>query len=92
MARCKTCPILLTTDEFCSHTTREKFKVEVRASCKCSSVIYLITCSMWGLNCRMSNRHYNIMHQTTKDSPVEEHFNDVVHSQVDMVVMVVDVK
>ena len=30
--RCKTCPILLTTKVFTSHTTGEQFKVKVRAS------------------------------------------------------------
>ena len=43
-AKCKTCPLLLTTDVFSSFTAREQFKVKVRASCKSSSVMYLITC------------------------------------------------
>ena len=44
-ARCKTCPILLATDEFSSHTTGEIFKM---TSCKSSSVIYLVTCRRCG--------------------------------------------
>ena len=47
-ARYKTCPILLATDVFSSHTTGELFKVRIRASCKFSSVIYLITCRRCG--------------------------------------------
>ena len=43
-ARCKTCPILLTTDVFTSHTTGEQFNVEGRASCKSYNIIYLIQC------------------------------------------------
>ena len=39
--RCKTCPILVTSDEFSSHTTGKSFKVKIWASCKSSNVIYL---------------------------------------------------
>ena len=43
LARCKTCPILLTTDVFTSHTTGEQFKVKGRASCISYST-HLIQC------------------------------------------------
>ena len=33
-ARCKTCPIPMTTDEFSSHTTKIVLKVKFSASCK----------------------------------------------------------
>ena len=46
--RCKTCPILVTSDEFSSHTTGKSFKVKIRASCKSSNVIYLIMCRRCG--------------------------------------------
>ena len=45
---CKTCPILVTSDEFSSHTTGKSFKVKIQASCKSSNVIYLITCRRCG--------------------------------------------
>ena len=39
-SRCKTCPVLMATDEF-SSTTGKVFKVRFRASCKSSNVIYI---------------------------------------------------
>ena len=47
--RCKTCPILVTTDTFASSVTGERFKLKLRASCKTSNVIYLIQCRRCGL-------------------------------------------
>ena len=47
--RCKTCPVLMATDEFSSYTTGKVFKVKFSASCKSSNVIYLITCRRCGL-------------------------------------------
>ena len=99
-ARCKTCPILLATDEFSSHVTGEKFKVKFNASCKSSSVVYLITCRRCGqqyvgetgqpLHCRINGHRYAIAHRRTDDSPVAEHFCNGSHSLADMVVMIVD--
>ena len=37
--RCKTCPILVTTDTFASSVTGERFKFKLRASCKTTNVI-----------------------------------------------------
>ena len=45
--RCKTCPILLATDEFSSHATGEVFKVNTKASCKSSNIIYLTRVKMF---------------------------------------------
>ena len=42
--RCKTCPILVTTEAFSSSVTGERFKLKLRAYCKTSNVIYLIQC------------------------------------------------
>ena len=47
-ARCKTCPILLTTDMFTSHTTGEQFKVKERASSKSHNIIHLFQCRRCG--------------------------------------------
>ena len=47
-ARCKTCPILFTTNVFSIHITGEHFEMKARTSCKSSSVIYLITCRRYG--------------------------------------------
>ena len=40
--RCKTCPILVTTDTFSISVTGECFRLKLLASCKTSNVIYLI--------------------------------------------------
>ena len=40
VSKCKTCPILMVTYEFFSHTTGKVFKVKFRASCKSSNIIY----------------------------------------------------
>ena len=41
-ARYRTCPILITRDEFMSHTTDVKLKMKVNTWCKPSNVIYFI--------------------------------------------------
>ena len=83
-----------------SYTTGECFKVKVRAFCKSSSVIYLITCRRCGqqyvdetgqqLHFRINSHHFDIIHQRTEDSPVAAYFNNDAHSQEDMSVMVID--
>ena len=88
VAKCKTCSILLAVNEFSSHSSGEKFRVRMRASCKSSNVIYLIIYRRCGkpyvgktaqeLHCRFNNHCYDIAHQTTEDSPVPEHFNSSV--------------
>ena len=98
--RCKTCPILRVTDEFSSHTTGKVFKVNFRASCKSSNVIYLITCRRCGLqyvgetgqplHMRMNGHRYDIAHRRTEESPVAEHFNSGVHEELDMTVMAIE--
>ena len=98
--RCKTCPILRATDEFSSHTTGKVFKVNFRASCKSSNVIYLITCRRCGLqyvgetgqplHMRINGHRYDIAHRRTEESPVAEHFNGGAHKELDMTVMVIE--
>ena len=100
VARCKSCPILSAMDVFSSQTTGEQFKVKTRASCKSSTVIYLITCRRCGqqyvgkmgqpLHCRINGHHFDITHRRTEDSPVAAHFKTDAHSQVHMTVMVND--
>ena len=99
-ARCTTCLILLATDAFSSRTTGERFKVMIRASCKSSSVIYLIISRRCGqqyvakmgrpLHCRTNGHHSDILHRRTKVSPVAAHFNNDPHSQAGMTIMVID--
>ena len=98
--RCRTCPILLATDEFSSSTTGEKFKVKTKASCKSSNIIYLIECRRCGqqyvgeteqpLHRRINSHRYDITHRRTDESPVAQHFNGDAHSLADMAVMVID--
>ena len=73
--RCKTCPILLTWDEFSSHTTGNSFKVKIWPSGKSSNVINLITCRRCGqqyvgetgqpFHLRVNGHRFDIAH--TKD-------------------------
>ena len=46
--RCKTCPIVLSTDEFSSSMTGENLKLRIKTSCKSSNIIYLIKCRSCG--------------------------------------------
>ena len=99
-AGCKTCPILMATDEFTSHMTGQKFKMKFAASYKSSNIIYLITCRRCGqqyvgetgqlLHRRINGHRYNIAHRRTEDSPVAEHFTGDGHTQADMGVTVID--
>ena len=98
--RCKMCSILMTKDEFASHTTGQRYKVKGHASCKSSNIIYLIECKRCGhqcigetsqpLRCRIIGHRSYIMHQRTDESPVVVHFNTSAHSVGDMAVMVID--
>ena len=70
------------------------------ASCKCSNIIYLMTCRRCGqqyvgktgqlLHYRVNGNHFNIVHRRTGESPVAEHFTSDGHSQANMVVAVID--
>ena len=87
-AGCKTCPILMATGEFTSHTTGQAFKINFAASCKPSSIIYLITSRRCGqqyvgetgqpLHLRINGHRYNITHRKAEESSVAEHFNDTL--------------
>ena len=98
--RCKTCPILVTTDTFSSSVTGEHFKLKLSASCKTSNVIYLIQCKRCGLQYvgetgqplhnRMNSHRFNIAHGRTNESPVAAHFTSEGHTEIDMSVMVID--
>ena len=90
----------MSPDVLSSHTTGDQFKVKTRASCKSSSVIYLVTCRRCGqqyvgemgqlLHCRINGHHFDITHRRTEDFPMASHFNIHVHSQADTTVMVID--
>ena len=94
--KCKTCLILMVTDEFSSHV----FKVKFRASCKSSNVIYLITCRRCGLqyvgetgqplHLRVNGHRHDITHRKTDESPVAKHFNSGIHTESDMAVMAIE--
>ena len=98
--RCKTCPILRTTDVFTSHTTGEQFKVKGRASCKSYNIIYLIQCRRCGhqyvgetgqpLHNRVNEHRFDITHRRTNKSPVAAHFNLTKHIVEDLTIMVID--
>ena len=100
VSRCETCPILIVTDEFSSHTTGKVFRVNFRPSCKSSNVIYLITCRRCGLHyvgetgqplhMRINGHWYDIAHRRTEESPVAQHFNSGAHGELDMAVMAIE--
>ena len=74
---CKTCPILVTSDEFFSHTTGKFFKVKIRASCESSNLIYLTTCRRYGqqyvgetgqpFHLRVNGHRFDIVHRRTDE-------------------------
>ena len=98
--RCKTCPTLVTSDKFSSHTTGKSFKVKIRASCKSSNAIYLIMCRRCGqqyvgetgqpLHLRVNGHQFDIAHKRTDESPVSSHFNCGPHTLADMCIMVIE--
>ena len=83
-ACCKTCPVLLTMNEFSSHSTGKTYIIRSEATCNTSNVIYLIQCRKYGLqyvgetgqllHCRMNNHLANIIHQWINEEPVAQHF------------------
>ena len=99
-SQCKTCPILVATNEFSSHKTGTDFKLKIKASCKLSNVIYLTTCRRFGhqyvgeigqpLHRRINSHPFDTTHGRTDESPVAEHFNSDSHSIADMTVMVIN--
>ena len=98
--KCKTCPILESSNEFSSLTTGQLFKLKTRASCKSSNVIYLITCRKCGLqyvgemgqplHLRVNGHRFDITHRRTDESPVSNHFNSRLHALADMSIMVIE--
>ena len=92
--RCKTCPILVTLDEFTSHTTGKSFKDDAS-----SNVIYLITCWRCGqhliretgqsFNLRVNRHQLDITDRRIAESPVTAHFNSHPHSLEDKSVTVI---
>ena len=99
-ARCKTCPILLATNHLSNDMTGEQLKLRARASSKSSYVMYLTMHRRCGqqyegergqlLHCTINSHRYDITHSRTDESPVAEYFNNDIHSQVNMVVMLTD--
>ena len=98
--RCKTCPILVTTDTLPAVWLDERFKLKLRASCKTSNVIYLIQCRRCGLqyvgetgqplHSRMNSHRFNISHGRIDESPVAAHFTSEGHTETDLSVMIID--
>ena len=98
--RCKTCPILKTTNAFCSTVTGERFTIKIHATCKTSNIVYLIECRRCGLqyvgessqplHMRMNGHRYDINQGRVKESPVAAHFTGSGHSEADLSVLVID--
>ena len=97
---CKTCPILMASEEFTSHTTGLVYKMNFAASCKSSNIIYVKTWRRCGqqyvgetgqpLHHRVNNHRFNIAHSRTEESTLAEHFNSDEHALSDLTVVVTD--
>ena len=99
--RCKTCPILMVTDKFSSHTTGKVFMVKFHTSCcKASNILSLSTCRRCDvqyvgetgqlLHMKINTHQYDIIYQTTEESHVAEHFNSWTHEESDIAVMAIE--
>ena len=96
--RCKTCPILVTTDTFISKVTGECFKLKLCTACKTSNIIYLIQCRRCGLqyegdplHYRMNGHRFDIVHCQTDVSSVVAHFTSEGHPETDLLVIIIDI-
>ena len=99
-AQCKTCPILMTTDEFNSHKTGQVFKMKLACSCKSSNIVYFINCRRCSqqyvgktehlLPCRINSHRFDIRQRKIEESPVADHFNDAGHTLADLTVVPID--
>ena len=98
--RCKTCPILVTTNTLSSSATGDHFKFKLRASCKTFNIICLIQCRRCGLQYVgetgqllhnwMNGHSFNITHGCINESPVAAYFTSKGHTEIDMSVMITD--
>ena len=80
--RCKTCFIQWATEKLSSHASVEVFEMKIKASCKSSNIIYLITCRRCGQNYvgktgqllhhRRNGHCHDIMQGRTEVSPVAD--------------------
>ena len=99
-SRCKTCPILKTTNLSVSKTTGERFTIKIHTSCRTSTFMYLIECRRCGLQYvgesgqplhkRINGHRFDITHGGIEESPVSAHFRNVGHSKADLSVCVID--
>ena len=98
--RCKTCPILKTTNVFISKATGERFTIKIHATCKTNNIVYLIECRRCGLQYvgesgqplhkRMNGHRFDVTHGRVEESPVAAHFRSAGHSEADLSVCVID--
>ena len=89
-AQCKTCPLLMATEQFTNHKIGQVFKMKFAAFCKSSNIVYLITCRRCGqqyvgetgqpLHLRINIHCSNITQKRTEESPVAELFNGEGHT------------
>ena len=92
-------PIMLTTDEFQSHSTGQQYQLEAATSCKSVNVIYMIQCKRCGqqyvgesgqaLHGIQNSHQADIVHKRIDGKPVATHFN-AGHLIEDMSVMVIE--
>ena len=97
-SRCKTCPILKSTNIFASKVTGEQFIIKIHASYKTNNIVYLIECKQCGfqyvcesgqpLHKTMNNHRYDVTHGRIEESPVATHFRSDCHSESDLSVCV----
>ena len=100
--RCKTCPLINTSDSFTSSYTNKTFKVSQGdlLTCKSSNVIYLITCKKCGFQyvgetkCTLQNRFNghrgSILGKKKKHTYLAEHFRQRGHAYNDLSVQIIE--
>ena len=96
--RSKTCPMMIHTNTFKSHTTGVPHNTKTAMSCKSYNVIHMIQCRVCGqqyvdetgqsLNERMNKHRTDVTHKRT-EKPVSAHFNLPSHSIHDMEVLII---
>ena len=99
-SRCKTCPILTTTNIFVSKVMGERFTIKIHTSCKTNNIVYLIECRRCGLQYvgesgqplhkRINSHRFDVTHGRIEESTVAAHFRSDGHSESDLLVCVID--
>jgi hypothetical protein len=95
---CKACDYVLITSSFHSGITGQIYKILQNINCNTTHLIYLITCSLCGIQYvgetknTLKTRLYGHLSdiRTRKNKSVSNHFNSSDHSMSDLTIMGID--